>query len=331
MSKLNTEATQDITNDVCNEFLREGIKPTVTLVLAKLTNVSSRATAHKYFKKWTDSQNSKKEALFKKLGFSSEYTSSLLDEINRFNSEAEQRYKGLAQDAHDQQEHAISDLEKSETKVSEQLDVINLQEEQIKNLKIELTIEKKANEITVSEIRLQLTTSIDDNKQQTNQNESLRADITKAELKLESNLELVDEVKSHNSHLISENKELNSNIAELNRSIASKESTITGNDKLILTLENEQVKTATQLRNFDSNNIKQQSEITSLRNELTTINTKLTEEKEKLVQQASLTDELRSNFEEQTRSNEKTLRSYEATIAANEKLIIQLEKTKNKA
>lgn len=327
MSKLNTEETQNMVNQICNEFLRNGIKPSVSLVLAKLTNVSSRATAHKYFKKWTDDQNSKKEALFKELGFSPEFTKSFLDEMIRFNVDAEQRYKSLAQEANDQRDHAIADLQNSESKVNEQTSLITQHEEMIKNLHTELAKEQKSNESIVNEIRRQLTTSIDDNKQLATQNESLRTGIAKAELKLEGNQEFVKEVKSQSSQLTIDNKELNFNIAELNRSVASKESTIVGNNKLILALENEQIKTASQLINFDSNNTNLQSEITSLRNDLTTINTKLTEEKEKLIQQASLTAELRSNFEEQTRLNEKTLRSHESTIAGNEKLIVQLEKT----
>jgi chromosome segregation ATPase len=327
MSQLNTEETQNMVNQICNEFLRDGIKPSVSLVLAKLTNVSSRATAHKYFKKWTDVQNSKKEALFKELGFSPEFTNSFLDEMNRFNVDTEQRYKSLAQEANDQRDHAISDLQNSESKVNEQTNLINQHEEMIKNIHTELAKEQKSNESIINEIRRQLTTSIDDNKQLGIQNESLRTGIAKAELKLEGNQEFVKEVKSQSSQLTIDNKELNSNIAELNRSVASKESTILGNNKLILTLEKEQVKTATQLSNFDSNNTNLQSEITSLRNDLSIISNKLTEEKDKFTQQVSVNNEVKSNFEEQTRSHEKTLRSYETTITGNEKLIAQLEKT----
>ena len=290
MSKLNTEETQSMVNQICNEYLRSGIKPTVSLVLAKLPDISSRSTAHKYLRKWTSDQDSKKEALFKKLGFSSEFTSSFLDEINRFNGDTEQRYKSLAQDANDQRDHAISDLQNSENKVNEQADLISQLEETINNLQTELAKEQKSNESIVIEIRRQLTTSADDNKQLTIQNESLRTSIAKAELKLESNQEFVDEIKSQNSHLTSENKDLNSNIAELNKITARHESTIIGNDKLIATIKIEQEKTENQLSNFESNN-------TKLQCELTDINTKLSDEKDKLTQQVSINNELKSNFE----------------------------------
>jgi len=329
MSNLNTEEKQDMVNQICNEFVRNGIKPSVSLVLAKLTNVKGRATAHKYFKIWTDDQNSKKEALFKKLGFSPEFTSGFMNEINRFNSEIEQRYKDQAEDALDQRDQAISDLEMSEKQVNKQAEVVNQQKKQIINLHTELATEQKSSKSIIIEIRRQLTTSIDDNKQLSNQNESLRAGISEAELKLESNQQFVDEVKLQSSQLTVDNKELNSTVAELNRSLSGKESAIIGNEKLILALENEQEKTGKQLNNLDSINTKLQSEIASSRNELSDINTKLSDEKDKLTQQVAINNELKSNFEEQKRSHEKTLRSYESTITGNEKLIAQLEKTQN--
>jgi chromosome segregation ATPase len=326
MANLNTEDKQNLTNNVCNELLKEGIKPTVSLVLAELPTISSRSTVHKYFKVWTDEQNLNKEENFKKLGFSSEFTSTVLNEISRFNCDAEARYIDQAQYANAQRDQAISDLEMSENKLNKQAEIVNQQEKQIINLQTDLATEKKSNESIIIEIRRQLTASIDNNKHLNKQNESLRSDIATAELKLESNQQFVEEVKSQNSQLIFDNKELNSTIAELNRDLSGKESAITGNEKLILSLEKEQEKTAKQLSNFDSNNVKLQSELDSLRSELADINTKLSNEKDKLIQQVSINNELKSNFEEQTRSHEKTLRSYEATISSNEKLIIQLDK-----
>lgn len=328
---MKSKSSQDVVNQICSDFLRKGEKPSVRLILAEIPNINSTSTIHKYFSKWKDEQVKKQESLFEKFGLSTEFTSSFMKEINRFSIEIEERYKEQAQDAHDQQEQAISDLENSESKVKDQFMKIDQQEKQISILHTELATELKSNESTVIEIRKQLTTSLSENKQLSDQNESLRTGIAKAELTLQANQEFVKEVKSQNSQLTSDNKELNSCIAELNRDIASKESTMIGNEKLILTLENEQEKTTKQLIRFDSNNTKLQSELASVRNDLATISTKLTEEKEKLVQQTYLTAELRSNFEDQTRTHEKTLRSYEATIVGNEKLIIQLEKTINKA
>jgi len=330
MSNLNTEDKQNLTDNVCNELLQKGIKPTVSLVLAELPTISSRSTAHKYFKNWTDNQSHKKEELFKKLGFSSEFTSSVLNEINRFNTNAEGRYIEQTQYANVQRDQAISDLQNSENKINEQSSLISQFEEMINNLQTELATEQKSNESTIVEIRRQLTTPIDDNKQLSKKNESLRAGMAKAELKLESNQQLVDEIKSQNAQLLFDNKEFNSNIAELNRSIASKESTITGNEKLIKSLENEQEKTANQLINFDSNNIKLQTEIASIRNELAEVNSKLSDEKDKLAKQIFKNSEVKSNFDKQVKSHEKVLSNYEATISSHEKLIAQFEINKSK-
>ncbi len=329
MSKLNTEDKQNLTDNFCNGLLLKGIKPTVSLVSEKLPD-SSRSTAHKYFKKWTNNQNSKKEELFKKLGFSSEFTSSVLNEFSRFNFNAEQRYIEQAQYANDQRDQAISDLEISENKLNKQAEIVNQQEKQIINIQTELATEQKSNESTIVEIRRQLTTSVDDNKQLSKQNESLRTAIAKAELKLDSNQQLTDEVKSQNAYLTTENKQLNSDIAELNRSIASKESTIIGNDKLIESIKADQAKTAKQVINFDSNNAKLQSELASVRNELSNCSTKVSEEKDKLGQQITLNTELKSNIEKQARSHEKALSNYRATIASHEKLIAQLEKIESR-
>jgi hypothetical protein len=323
---LKEKSQQEMVNDVCNQFLRTGIKPTVRLILAEVT-MNSTSTVHKYFIKWKDEIEKNQQSLFDQFGFSSEFTSSFMKEINRFSIKVEQRSRDQTQDANVQRDHAISDLQKSENIVNQQDDVIKQQDKKVKILQTELAKEQRSNEVIVNEIRLQLTASRDDNKQLAEHNESLRSSIVKSEFKHESNQKFINVIKSQNSQLTKDNKEINSNIAEMNRIIASKESTIVGNDKLILTLENEQVKTATQLSNFDSNNIKQQAEIASLRTELTTTSTKLTVKKDMLTQQATLIAELRSDFEDQTRTHEKILYGYETTILGNEKLIVQLEKS----
>ena len=329
MSSVNTKSPQNTVNDICNDFLRKNIKPTVRLVLAELPDISSTSTAHKYFLNWKNEQVNKQKSLFEKFGLSTEFTSSFMKEINRFSIEIEEQYKEQVQDAHEQQEQAISDLEKLESKFIKQADINNEQEIKINELHTELAKEQKSHESTIIEIRKQLTDSLNEKTKLNKYNESLRTDISKAELRLEANQEFVDEVKSQNSQLTIDNKELNSTVAELNRSLSGKESAITGNEKLIFALGNEQEKTGKQLNNLDSINTKLQSEITSSRNELSDINTKLSDEKDKLTQQVAINNELKSKLKEQTRSHEKTLRSYESTITGNEKLIAQLEKTQN--
>ena len=123
MSSTDSRHLQDRVNKICDDFIKKGTNPTVRLVLAELTGVSSTSTVHKYFSKWKVNQIAKQESLFDKFGLSTEFTTSFMKEINRFTIEIERRYKELAQDAHEQREQAISDLEKLEGQLSKNADL----------------------------------------------------------------------------------------------------------------------------------------------------------------------------------------------------------------
>lgn len=318
MNLENTEnlSTQDRVNQICNELYQKGTKPSVRLVLAELPDVSSTSTVHKYFSNWKREIDANQQSLYDRLGFSADFTKSFMKEISRFAVEAEQRYKGMADDANEQREQAVSDLAKAEDKLHKQTAVVKQQEKQISDLKSELsdTIKKaeanlaqeqKANEATVNELRQQLAAALDENKQLTNQNESLRTDLAKAELKLESNQELVEQVKGQNEQLVSDLKEVNGIVADMSKDIASKDSTITGNEKLITNLHAQHDQASTQVNSLTSQTIKLQSELDSI--------------KDKLSEQTSLNSKLKSEYDDKVRALEKE-------IKANEKLIAQLEK-----
>ena len=49
MNSVKTKSLQDTVNQICSDFLRKNIKPTVRLVLAELPDISSTSTVHKYF------------------------------------------------------------------------------------------------------------------------------------------------------------------------------------------------------------------------------------------------------------------------------------------
>ena len=322
MNLENTEnlSTQDRVNQICNELYQKGTKPSVRLVLAELPDVSSTSTVHKYFSNWKREMEANQQSLYDRLGFSPDFTKSFMKEISRFAVEAEQRYKGMADDANEQREQAVSDLAKAEDKLHKQTAVVEQQEKQISDLKSELsdTIkqseanlaqEQKANEATVNELRQQLTTALDENKQLTNQNESLRTELAKAELKLESNQELVEQVKGQNEQLVSDLKEVNAIVADMSKDIASKESTITGNEKLITNLHAQHDKASTQVDSLSKQTIKLQSELDSI--------------KDKLSEQTSLNSKLKSEYDDKVRGLEKEIKT-------NEKLIVQLEKNQQK-
>jgi len=342
MSQVTTgKSMQERVNDICNDLYSKGEKLSVRIVLAEMPDVSSTSTIHTYFKTWKQEVDANQQSLYDRLGFSPTFTKSFMEEITRFGVEAEQRYKDLAQTADEQCEHAIADLKKSEDKFYKQEAVVEQQDKQITELKTELSDtkkgfdadlakEQKANEVIVSELRQQLAAALDDNKQLTKQNESIRTELAKAELKSEGNQELVTEIKAQNTQLVADNKELNSNIANLNKDIAGKDSKIDGNKELIINLQSQQDKATKQLDDLSKANSKLQSEIESIRSELSAVNTKLSEEKDNSSKQITINSKLTTELEEQAKNHAKAINMHESTIANNEKLIAQLEKNQKK-
>jgi DNA repair exonuclease SbcCD ATPase subunit len=332
---------QERVNDICNDLYSKGEKLSVRIVLAEMPDVSSTSTIHTYFKNWKQEVDANQQSLYDRLGFSPSFTKSFMEEITRFGVEAEQRYKDLAQTADEQCDHAIADLKKSEDRFYKQEAVVEQQEKQITELKTELADtkkgfeadlakEQKANEVIVEELRQQLAAALDENKKLTTQNESIRTNLAKAELKSENNLERVNDIKAQNDQLVSDNKELNSNIANLNKDIAGKDSKIDGNKELINNLQSQQDKATKQLDDLSKANSKLQSEIESIRSELSAVNTKLSEEKDNSSKQITINSKLTTELEEQAKNHAKAINMHESTIANNEKLIAQLEKNQKK-
>jgi chromosome segregation ATPase len=335
------KSMQERVNDICNSLYSSGQKLSVRIVLAEMPDVSSTSTIHTYFKNWKQEIDANQQSLYDRLGFSSKFTQSFMEEITRFGVEAEQRYKDHAQAAEEQCEHAIADLKKSEDKLYKQEAVVEQQEKQISDLKTELSDiskgfeadlakEKKTNEVIVNELRQQLTAALDDNKKLTAQNELIRTNLAKAEIKSENNLDRVNDIKAQNTQLITDNKELNFNIANLNKDIAGKDSSINANKELVTALNYQQDKSSKQIDDLTKANTKLQSEAESIRSELSRINIQLSEEKDKLSKQVAANNEIKSSLEEQARIHEKIINMHESTIANNEKLISQLEKNQKK-
>lgn len=335
------KSMQERVNDICNDLYSKGEKLSVRIVLAEMPDVSSTSTIHTYFKNWKQEVDANQQSLYDRLGFSPTFTKSFMEEITRFGVEAEQRYKDLAQTADEQCDHAIADLKKSEDKFYKQEAVVEQQDKQITELKSELSDtkkdfeadlskEQKTNEVIVEELRQQLAAALGDNKQLTKQNESIRTELAKAELKSEGNQELVTEIKAQNTQLVADNKELNSNIANLNKDIAGKDSKIDGNKDLINNLQSQQDKATKQLDDLSKANSKLQSEVESIRSQLSVVNTKLSEEKDNSSKQITINSKLTTELEEQAKNHAKAINMHESTIANNEKLIAQLEKNQKK-
>jgi len=243
-----TGSIQERVNDVCNGLYADGTKPTVRLVRSILADVKSTSTVHKYFANWKNELEANQQSLYDKLGFSSEFTQGFMKEITRFSIEAEQRYKEQAHDAGEQRDVALDDLSASEERLYKQAAVVEQLENECKELqkeliktgqasKAELAKQETANKVIVAELRQQLTDEKKENNTLLSSNENLRTEIAKSELRLEGNQQYVTEVKSRNSELIADNKELNTQFATSNKTLARLEATISGNEKLISSIE----------------------------------------------------------------------------------------------
>lgn len=334
-----TQSIQDRVNKICNEMYAQGIKPTVRLVLAELPDVSSTSTVHKYFANWRSELEANQQSLYDRLGFSSEFTQAFMKEITRFGVEAEQRYKELAKDSNDQRDLAVGDLAKAEDKLHKQSAVVEQQEKELKELQQELLVlrkqtdaeldkSKESNEAAINEIRQQLSTALEDNKVLSQQNESLRTDIAKNELKLEGNQAFTDEVKSQNSELVSENKQLNISITDLSKVLASKEAAIDGNEKLINSLQEQHKQMTQQLADEKERRQKIDNDLAALQDKLLIASDKLDKEAIRTSEAHVQVRDLKAVLEEKSKDYQETIRRLESTIAGHERLIAHLDRGK---
>ena len=107
---MSTERMQERVNEICNELYSKGEKVSVRVILTFLPDVSSTSTVHKYYANWRKELEANEKSLYDKLGFSPEFTQMFMKEISRFSVEAEQRYKGIADEANEQRDTAIDEL-----------------------------------------------------------------------------------------------------------------------------------------------------------------------------------------------------------------------------
>jgi len=112
---MSTDRMQERVNEICNDLYSKGEKVSVRVILTYLPDVSSTSTVHKYYANWRKELEANEKSLYDKFGFSSEFTQMFMKEISRFSVEAEQRYKGIAEEANEQRDAAIEELGKSKT------------------------------------------------------------------------------------------------------------------------------------------------------------------------------------------------------------------------
>ena len=210
---------QDRVSEICNDLYGRGEKVSVRVILTYLPDISSTSTVHKYYANWRKELEANEKSLYDKLGFSSEFTQMFMKEISRFSVEAEQRYKGIADEANEQRDTAIEELAKAEERLHKQTAVVEQQGKEIATLKADRSADEKAHiseieklnnshEVLVQELRSRIVQLEKDLTDTTKTNESLRTDLAKSQLKLESNQDYVNEVKAKQESLEKQASEL---------------------------------------------------------------------------------------------------------------------------
>ncbi|MCE2597133.1 hypothetical protein K6Y31_20375 [Motilimonas cestriensis] len=334
--KLNPDTLQERVNAICNELYSQGTKVSVRLVLSMIPEVNSTSTIHKYFAKWKDELEASQKSLYDKLGFSSTFTKSFMEEISRFSVEAEQRYKNKADSAIEQRDEALDEMEKIEDKYIKQTAVLEQKLKVIAELEKELQItitksqqniekERESTQAVLKELRQQLNESKASNQALIDSNESLRTEVAKAELRLEGNEKYVNEVKQQSLALIAENKAASTTIATLNKEIASQEATLKGNHQLIRNLTEQQESLRASLAQAEQSRQQTNNELVSMRKDLDVAKTHVDELKTQLNSENKQVNELKVALTEQVRTTDKTISNYESTLTGNHKLIEQLE------
>ncbi|MGR5050896.1 DNA-binding protein [Photobacterium damselae] len=205
---LSGNQLQDKVTAICNDLYSKGQKVSVRIVLSLLPEISSTSTIHKYYKNWKDELEANQKSLLEKMGFSEEFTRVFMAEITRHATEAERRYREIAEDAKEQSLLAIEDLERAEDRLYKQTALLEQREKRIKEMDAELSQAEKAQNAITQELRQQIESLTEQLNESMTSNERLRTELAKNELKLESNVALVDETKQQNITLNKQVKSL---------------------------------------------------------------------------------------------------------------------------
>ncbi len=245
---MSTERMQERVNEICNELYSKGEKVSVRVILTFLPDVSSTSTVHKYYANWRKELEANEKSLYDKLGFSPEFTQMFMKEISRFSVEAEQRYKGIADEANEQRDTAIDELTKVEERLHKQNAVVEQQGKDITRLKGELTQQEsqyeaevskleQSHQVLVSELRQRITQLEKDLGESTKTSETLRTDLAKSELKLESNQDYVNEVKAKQGELEERHTTLQAEKQSLEQQVTKLSTQLEGSTSMVTTLE----------------------------------------------------------------------------------------------
>ncbi|PSB88737.1 mfp1 (mar binding filament 1) [Photobacterium damselae subsp. damselae] len=310
---LSGEQLQDKVTMICNDLYSKGQKVSVRIVLSMLPDVSSTSTVHKYYKTWKDELEANQKSLLEKMGFSEEFTRVFMAEITRHATEAERRYRDMADDAKEQSQQAIDDLERAEDRLYKQTALLEQREKQIKNLEAELAQTENAQLAITQELRQQIESLTDQLNESTVSKERLRTELAKNEIKLESNALIVEESKNKNTELNEQVKSLNDKVIAQAQELTRFESKQESQELLLSELR--ETKAALQMANSHLDN-----ELRQLQQERHTLNSHLNDAKSNGVTLSNRLEQASEQIAElkaQLHQNDEMIKRYE-TLLKNE-------------
>ncbi|WP_340642392.1 DNA-binding protein [Photobacterium damselae] len=307
---LSGEQLQDKVTMICNDLYSKGQKVSVRIVLSMLPDVSSTSTVHKYYKTWKDELEANQKSLLEKMGFSEEFTRVFMTEITRHATEAERRYRDMADDAKEQSQQAIDDLERAEERLYKQTAILEQREKQIKNLEAELAQTENAQLAITQELRQQIESLTDQLNESTVSNERLRTELAKNEIKLESNTLIVEESKNKNTELNEQVKSLNDKVIAQAQELTRFESKQESQELLLSELR--ETKAALQMANSHLDN-----ELRQLQQERHTLNSHLNDAKTNGVAFSNRLEQASEQIAElkaQLHQNDEMIKRYEVLL-----------------
>lgn len=313
---------QDRVMAICNDLYSKGQKVSVRIVLSMLPDVSSTSTVHKHYKIWKDELEANQKSLLEKMGFSEEFTRVFMSEITRHATEAERRYREIADDAKEQSIIAIEDLERAEDRLYKQTALLEQREKEIKFLQSENLQASKAQDAIVKELRQQIDDLQLNNNELAGSNESLRTEIAKTQLMMEGDKNLVATLKEQNHDLTEDAKRLNVELIAKSTEIARFESSQDAHFQLVEELKLNQTNLQEQTHNLEGDRSALQIERNNLRDHLDRSVQELSDVKDKLASLNEKAVELKATVSQQYRVVDR----YEVTQASQDQLIAELKK-----
>ncbi|EJE8535841.1 DNA-binding protein [Vibrio vulnificus] len=230
---ISANQMQDKVNAICNDLYAKGQKVSVRVVLSMMPEVSSTSTVHKYYKQWKEELEANQKSLLEKMGFSPEFTRVFMAEITRHATEAERRYREIADDAKEQSAKAIEDLERVEERLHKQTAVLEQKDNLIKTLQAELAETKKTQEAVSAELRLQIDELTKTANEKAEVADRLRTELAKKELQLENNQQAAASITEENELLREQVKEKVEQMIEQAKAITRLESSLDAKTALL--------------------------------------------------------------------------------------------------